>query len=148
MKRKIIFFSIFLFSLILNIIPLCVFDYQVTITDFSRFPIIVMVLVSVNGILSYIFRHRGNFLTIKNRGFNAWRAPQKKLPQKHYEKFFWQFIVYWSAIPFYLPCIHFGLVSKGYHILWTLLILGIPQTVFFIYDTIQLIKIMKSKEIK
>ena len=61
--------------------------------------------------------------------------------------FFWQAIVFWVAIPFYLPCIFF--VTKPIHMWWTILVSIAPQIIYILYFLIViLIDVKKNIRIK
>ena len=147
MKKKIVFLCFLAVSVLLNLIPLFVFKNNITFPEHSYFPIIAMTLLSLNGILSYILRHKNNYLSFGTPRGRALGADQTHTFSKEYRReFYWQFIVYWVAIPFHIPCIFFS--NKPIHSIWTLCVIFAPQLVFVIYGLINTFKDVKESRSK
>ena len=112
-----------------------------------------MVVVIYIGILAYIFRRNANLLFLGGQKGNYWKEIRPEAREKGYpKKFFVEFIIFWSAIPFYIPCIFFS--YKNSHTLWSILLLTAPQLIMGAYEYITLSKeariavSQKEKELK
>lgn len=142
--KRILFVGIFSASLLVNIIPLFIFEDDIALTKLSRFPKILMILVTINGVISYFLRHVGNYLTFGGYRVAFWNLISKETLRPEYEnEFFWQFTLYWFAIPFYLPCIFFA--SENVHTLWAVLVLVFPQIVYIAYEIRSMVKAEKEE---
>jgi hypothetical protein len=101
-----------------------------------------MSLVTVNGILACLFKHKGNFLMFgKKHGFIFSQDKDYTFNDDHENEFRLMLLVYCAAIPFYLPVIFFA--SSWPQTLWTLFVLFVPQAIFIIqgiYKTVQDVK--------
>ncbi len=67
--------------------------------------------------------------------------------EKYEKEFFWQFCVYWFAIPFYIPCVFFT-SALWMTAIGTICVFFAPQLVYFIYDISNDIKNAKEYRIK
>jgi hypothetical protein len=144
-RKRILFIGIFSASLLINIVFLYIFEYDIAYTKFSRFPKTLMILVIINGVLSYFLRHVGNYLTFGGYRVAFWNLISREMERPEYEsEFFWQFTLYWFAIPFYLPCIFF--VSSNVHSLWALLVLLFPQIVYIAYEIRNMVRLQKQEK--
>ena len=144
--KKVIFISLFAISVLVNIVPLLIFRDSIMISNLSLFSAVTMILISANGILSYFLRHKGNFLSFGKPRGSAFSEDKDYTFTKEYSKeFFWQFLIYCLAIPFYIPCIFF--VSKRVHLLWTLCVLLVPQAVFVVYGISNTVKDVKEHQL-
>ena len=131
MKKRIVVICFFLFSLLINIIPLFVFKDKVGFSFVSIFSALAMIGIVMNGIQSYLFRHKTNYISFGTiRGITTMYGPDREVTftKEYIRKFYWQFIVYWVAIPFYIPCIFFS--TEVIHLLWILGVLFVPQVVY------------------
>lgn len=142
MKKRILFAGLFTLSILINTAPLLIFKNSIVFSTQSVVSVIIMTLVSINGVASYFLRHKGNFLSFGKPRGNALSDDKDYTFTKEYNKeFFWQFTVYCIAIPFYIPCIFF--VSEWEHLLWTLCILIIPQLIYVVYGILNTFKDVK-----
>ena len=148
MKRRKIFICIFAVSLLINVIPLLIFKDKAAITYFSWFPMILMLIESVNGVIAFFLRHKGNYFTDGYRSIHIFSEDKDYTFTKEYkDEFFWQFCLYWFAVPFYIPCIFF--VSGGWRkFLWTACVFFTPYLVYFIYYISKEIKAEKEYQIR
>ena len=131
MKKRIVVICFFLLSLVINIIPLFVFKDKVTFSVLSIYPVAFMIAMSAYGIWCYFFRHKKNYLSFgSTREHEIMFGPDREVTftKEYIRKFYWQFIVYWVAIPFYIPCIFFS--TEVIHLLWILGVLFVPQVVY------------------
>ncbi len=141
-------FHITLALLIINLIPVLCFRKSVVLSQYTLPPIAVMSLMIINGILSCIFKHKGNFLIIrKYHGFIFSSDKDYTFTEEYEKNFRWMLLVYCAVIPFYLPIAFFA--SSWLQTLWTLLVLLVPQAIFVIhsiYETIQDVKKEKLRQ--
>lgn len=136
-KRK-LFICILSAAVLINIIPLLIFKDKAAVSKDAWFTIIIMAGVSINGVSSFFLRHKGNYLSIAYRPsiLTLFSEDKERTFTEEYEKeFFWQFCVYWFAVPFFLPCIFFD-SGKWWNVLWPMCVFLVPQLVYFIYDII------------
>lgn len=147
MKKRIIFICFFTVSVLINIIPLLVFKEKAAFNNYSLYPLVFMILMSLHGLFDCSklfrigFRRKPRFFPGMSRLFG------KSSEEEDEQAFFWQSLVYWVAIPFYLPCIFFG--TKFEHLPWTLLVFFAPQIIYISYFLIViLIDAKKDKRIK
>lgn len=139
MKKKLIFIGILLTSVLLNTLPLLIFKDNIVLSKQSLASLVIMLLVSANGIISYLLRHKGFFLSFGSSIGIAFSEDKAYTFTEEYKKeFFWQFTVYWFAIPFYIPCIFFA--SEWVHFLWTLCVIFAPQLIFVAWGVATTIK--------
>lgn len=140
--RKTVFICLFALSVLVNTVPLLIFKDSMVFSAQSVVSVVIMLLVSANGILSYFFRHKGNFLLLRKSHGSIFSANKDYTFTKEYSReFFWQFLVYCMAIPFYIPCIFF--VSKWEHTLWTLCVLFAPHVIYVVYGIGSTVKDVK-----
>ena len=131
MKKRIVVICFFLFSLLINIIPLFVLKDKVAFSNVSIYPVSAMIVVSIYGIDCYIGRHKKNYLSFgstKERSIRFGPDREVTFTKEYARKFYWQFIVYWVAIPFYIPCVFFS--TEAVHLVWTLCVIFVPQVVY------------------
>ena len=147
MKKRLIFLLCFSVSLIINIIPLFVFKEKVAFSNVSYYPLIVMVVLSAHGLLCYFCRHSGNYLLYVRTRWGMFGSDQDYTFEKEYSReFYWQFIVYCFAMPFYIPCVFFS--TKFVHLLWTMCVFVALPLVYFINDMVKYFKDIKEKRKK
>ena len=135
MKKRIVVICFFLLSLVINIIPLFVFKDKVGFSNVSYYPLIVMIAMSFNGLFAYIFRYKGNYLELRRGRLISFFDQDSAFTEEHTKKFYWQFIVYWFSIPFFVPCIAF--CTMPIHCLWAFCVVLAPQMVYFINDILE-----------
>ena len=147
MKKRLIYLLCFSVSLLINIIPLFVFKEKAAFNDYSLYPLIIMIGMSLNGLVdcSKLFRigfgRQTHFFPSVSRLFG------ESSEEENERAFFWQSIVFWVAIPFYIPCIFF--CTKYEHLGWTILVFIAPQIIYISYFLIViLIDAKKDKRIK
>lgn len=150
-KKALAVFLLFCFLILINIIPLLVFREKAQITSYSLIAVMLLIFVVIKGIDSYIFRHKGNYLTYARRGiFTVFLADRDyTFTPKYTKKFYRMLLVYCAAIPFYIPAIFFS--SRPWHPLWAFLVFAAPQFVFFIWDAREFrseVKLAKQKELE
>ena len=119
-------------STLFNIGLVVLFREKAAVTGYSVPAIILMAAIVYNGFAAIALRHKGNFLVLRHHGFfRPFGADREYTYSEEYEKkFSWMLPVYFSAVPFYLPCIFFVKNQAG--VLWSLLVLCAPQLLFWI----------------
>ena len=149
MKYKLKYSHIFYITLailIINLIPVIYFRKSFVLSQYALPPIIVMSLVIVNGILSCVFKHKGNFLIIRKHHSFIFSSDKDYTFAEEYERNFRRMLlVYCTAIPFYLPVAFFA--SNWSQTLWTLLVLLVPQAIFIIHNIYETIHDVKKEKI-
>ena len=139
MKKRVLFIGLLTLSILINSATLLIFKNSILLSTQSIVSVIIMLLVTTNGIISYFFRHKGNYLSFGKPRGSALSADKDYTFTKEYNKeFFWQFTVYCFSIPFYIPCVFF--VAKWEDLLWTLTILLIPQFIYIVYGILNTLK--------
>ncbi len=141
MKKRLIFLLIVSIPVLINTIPLLIFKDNVSFSEYSAYPGIMMTIVSTGTLLVYDFRHKGNIF-VQGRRVKVFLPDQEYTFTKEYSRtFYWQFTVRCSVIPFFIPCIFF--TSKPIHLIWTVLIafvVVITSIVYGIADTMKDVK--------
>ena len=138
MKKRIVVICFFLFSLVINIIPLFVFKDKVGFSFVSIFSALAMIGIVMNGIQSYLLRHKTNYISFGTiRGITTMYGPDREITftEEYSREFYWQFVLYWFAVPFYIPCIFFA--AELVHFLWTVCVVFVPQTAYLINDVVK-----------
>jgi hypothetical protein len=147
MKKRLIFLLCFSVSLLMNIIPLFVFKEKAAFNDYSLYPLVFMIVMSIQGLVDCSKLFRIGFRRRPHSFPGVSRLFGKSSEEENERAFFWQSIVYWVAIPFYLPCIFFS--TKFEHLPWTLLVFFAPQIIYISYFLIYiLIDAKKDKRTK
>ncbi len=145
MMKKIIAILLFILSL-LNIIPLFIFKDDIAISQYSIPPLMLMLIVIINGVLALIFKHKGNFFIIRKYN-NPFTNDKDYTFTPEYDKMFiLSFAIYFAPIPFYLPLIFF--TRNWAQTLFSLLLLALPQIIFIIQGMIETAKDVKADKIK
>ncbi len=143
MKKNFIFCFAFAVTALINILPVVIFKEKAAISQYSYVSVIIMVIASVDAILCYIFRHKGNFLPFYRNSHGVIFSYNKAytFTEEYAKKFYWQFLVFCLSIPFYIPCILFA--SKDIHMLWGLFVFSVPQIVYITYGARGIVKKFK-----
>ena len=132
----------------MNIIPLFVFKEKAAFNNHSYLPLIIMIIMSIVGVYEYSDRSGDSPIITKYHFIPGMSRLFGESSEEEDERaFFWQFTVYYAAIPFYIPCIFFctNIQSK----LWTLLVSIAPLIIYISYFLIViLIDAKKDKRIK
>ena len=130
--KKVIYICLFSFSVLINLLILYFFREKAVFSGYSFPAVAVMFLVTINGVVSFFLRHKGNFLPFgAPRGGVFLEDRGDTFGEEYKNEFYWMFLVYCMAIPFYIPCIFFA--SEWKHTLWTLCVLFVPQIAFIIH---------------
>ena len=135
MKKRKIFICIFSAAVLINVVPLLIFKDKAALSNYWYYQAILMILVSIKGVLAFFLRHKGNCLGDYRRPVTARFFSEDKdytFTEEYEKEFFWQFCIYWFAIPFYIPCIFFVSGPWG-SILWTMCVFFGPLLVYIIY---------------
>ena len=151
MRKRNIFICIFAISLLINVIPLLIFRDKAAVSINSLLPILTIICMSFNGVRAFLYRHIGNYLELdRHRLWTYIYFSEEKdytYTEEYEREFFWQFCLYWFAVPFYIPCIYFVSGPLG-SLLWTACVTFTPQLVYFIYDIANAIKAEKEYQIR
>lgn len=146
-KRNVLYFLLYAVILIINILIVLSKKSSMTISEFSIPALFLMIAMIINGVLSYLLRHKGNGLTFSRFHCNPFAPDRDYTFEESYTKrFFIMLKIYCLVIPFYIPQIFFA--SNYFQTLWALLTFAIPQIVFIIMgvtDTLKDVKEYKAK---
>ena len=113
---------------------------RVAMTQYAFFPLVLAVFVIIYGVISCVFKHKGNYLIIqRRRGFGIFSEDQDYTFTDAYERRFrWMLLVYCVPIPFYIPVMAFA--ATWPQTFWALFLFVLPQLVYVvnaIYQTVQ-----------
>lgn len=107
-----------------------------------------MIIMVIQAILSYVLRHKGNYLPFRRFGHPNPFTTDKDYTFKdsYVNRFFFMLKVYCLAIPFYIPQIF--LTSSYFESLWALVVFFFPQIVYVIMEIADTLKDVKEDKAK
>ena len=123
--------------------------YRAHVSSFSLPAIFLMFCMVIHAILSYVLRHKGNYLPFRRFGHPDPFATDKDhaFENSYMKRFSIMLGIYCIAIPFYIPQIF--LTSSYTETLWALAVFFFPQFVYGILgiaDTFKDVKEDKAKK--
>lgn len=146
-KRNVLYFLLYAVILMINILIVLSKKSSMAISEFSIPALLLMIAMIINGILSYLLRHKGNGLTFSRFDCNPFAPDRDYTFEESYTKrFFIMLKIYCLVIPFYIPQIFFA--SNYLQTLWALLTFFIPQIVFIIMGVTDILKDVKEYKAK
>lgn len=146
-KRNVLYFLLYTVILMINILIVLSKKSSMAISEFSIPALFLMIAMIINGILSYLLRHKGNGLTFSRFDCNPFAPDRDYTFEESYTKrFFIMLKIYCLVIPFYIPQIFFA--SNYLQTLWALLTFFIPQIVFIIMGVTDVLKDVKEYKAK
>ena len=146
-KRNVLYFLLYAVILMINILIVLSKKSSMAISEFSIPALFLMIAMIINGILSYLLRHKGNGLTFSRFDCNPFAPDRDYTFEESYTKrFFIMLKIYCIVIPFYIPQIFFA--SNYLQTLWALLTFFIPQIVFIIMGVTDVLKDVKEYKAK
>lgn len=146
-KRNVLYFLLYAVILMINILIVLSKKSSMAISEFSIPALFLMIAMIINGILSYLLRHKGNGLTFSRFDCNPFAPDRDYTFEESYTKrFFIMLKIYCIVIPFYIPQIFFA--SNYLQTLWALLTFFIPQIVFIIMGVTDILKDVKEYKAK
>ena len=146
-KRNVLYFLLYTVILMINILIVLSKKSSMAISEFSIPALFLMIAMIINGILSYLLRHKGNGLTFSRFDCNPFAPDRDYTFEESYTKrFFIMLKIYCLVIPFYIPQIFFA--SNYLQTLWALLTFFIPQIVFIIMGVTDILKDVKEYKAK
>lgn len=146
-KRNVLYFLLYAVILMINILIVLSKKSSMAISEFSIPALFLMIAMIINGILSYLLRHKGNGLTFSRFDCNPFAPDRDYTFEESYTKrFFIMLKIYCLVIPFYIPQIFFA--SNYLQTLWALLTFFIPQIVFIIMGVTDILKDVKEYKTK
>ena len=146
-KRNVLYFLLYAVILMINILIVLSKKSSMAISEFSIPALFSMIAMIINGILSYLLRHKGNGLTFSRFDCNPFAPDRDYTFEESYTKrFFIMLKIYCLVIPFYIPQIFFA--SNYLQTLWALLTFFIPQIVFIIMGVTDVLKDVKEYKAK
>lgn len=122
---------------------------NISVSRFSLPALFLMIIMVIHAVLSYLLRHKGNYLPFRRFGYPNPFAADKDYTfnEKYISHFFFMLKIYCLAIPFYIPQIF--LTSSYVGSLWALVVFFSPQLIYVIMgiaDTLKDVKEGKAKE--
>lgn len=146
-KRNVLYFLLYAVILMINILIVLSKKSSMAISEFSIPALFLMIAMIINGILSYLLRHKGNGLTFSRFDCNPFAPDRDYTFEESYTKrFFIMLKIYCLVIPFYIPQIFFA--SNYLQTLWALLTFFIPQIVFIVMGVTDVLKDVKEYKAK
>lgn len=146
-KRNVLYFLLYAVILMINILIVLSKKSSMAISEFSIPALFLMIAMIINGILSYLLRHKGNGLTFSRFDCSPFAPDRDYTFEESYTKrFFIMLKIYCLVIPFYIPQIFFA--SNYLQMLWALLTFFIPQIVFIIMGVTDVLKDVKEYKAK
>lgn len=146
-KRNVLYFLLYAVILMINIHIVLSKKSSMAISEFSIPALFLMIAMIINGILSYLLRHKGNGLTFSRFDCNPFAPDRDYTFEESYTKrFFIMLKIYCLVIPFYIPQIFFA--SNYLQTLWALLTFFTPQIVFIIMGVTDILKDVKEYKAK
>lgn len=146
-KRNVLYFLLYAVILMINILIVLSKKSSMAISEFSIPALFLMIAMIINGILSYLLRHKGNGLTFSRFDCSPFAPDRDYTFEESYTKrFFIMLKIYCLVIPFYIPQIFFA--SNYLQTLWALLTFFIPQIVFIIMGMTDVLKDVKEYKAK
>lgn len=146
-KRNVLYFLLYAVILMINILIVLSKKSSMAISEFSIPALFLMIAMIINGILSYLLRHKGNGLTFSRFDCSPFAPDRDYTFEESYTKrFFIMLKIYCLVIPFYIPQIFFA--SNYLQTLWALLTFFIPQIVFIIMGVTDILKDVKEYKAK
>ena len=128
-RKKLGIVLLFVFLILINVIPVFVFREKIQITPYSWVAVLFLLIVVIRAVDAYVFKTKRKYLG----SFGPKGSLTTSLPESEYTKDFYRMlIIYCAAIPFYIPAICFS--KESWHLFLTFLIYGIPQLIFFLID--------------
>ncbi len=132
--------------LALNIVPVIVFWDQAALTEFSFFPLAILLIAILNGILAVFLKHKDNYFKFARNKWHAWEEDRDETFTVEYEKEFrLSMLIYCVAVPFFIPTIFF--VSGVPQFFLTIAVGAVPQVIFYIRYLIRLVHEAKEAKI-
>ncbi len=143
--KKAIAILLFILSL-LNIIPLFIFKDNIAFSQYSIPPLMLMLLVILNGVMALIFKHKCNFFVIRKYHTPFTNDKDYTFTPEYDKKFILSFVIYFAQVPFYLPLIFF--TKNWAQTLLSLLLFALPQIIFIIQGILETVKDAKAEKMK
>lgn len=104
--------GILLALLLINAVPVLALPDRAALTNFSLFPGIVAVLMIIYGLCALIDKHKGNYFLLSDPHGRSMSYNKSYTYKEEYEREFrLSLLIYFGAIPFYIPLIFF---TRGY----------------------------------
>jgi hypothetical protein len=122
--------------LLINAVPVLALPDRAALTNFSIFPGIVAVLMIIYGLCALIDKHKGNYFLLSDPHGRSMSYNKSYTYKEEYEREFrLSLLIYFGAIPFYIPLIFF---TRGYPAVTfgTFAVMLVPQ-VFLVIPTIR-----------
>ena len=147
-KRTLLYFTIYVTVLIVNVLIVLAQINTANVSSFSLPAVFFMFTMIIHAVLSYFLRHKGNYLPFKRFTHPTPFASDRDdtFRDEYLNRFFFMFKVYCLAIPFYIPQIF--LTSSPMQSLWSLVPLFFPQAVYVVMGVRDTLKEVKKDKVQ
>lgn len=147
-KQNAVIVGVTFLLLFLNALSVLLFKKYAALSECSLIPLAFMVLAILNGALSCLLKHKGNFLML-GKHFGAFFDDDADytFTEEYEARFRLMLFIYSAFIPFYIPIIFFA--KSVLQALPSLAVFFLPQLIFVlmgIADTAREFKAQRHKE--
>lgn len=147
-KRGLLYFLVYVVILTTNVFLVLLNKDNARVSNFSLPAIFLMIIMVIHVAMSYVLRHKGNYLPFRRFGHPNPFTPDKDytFDELYIKRFFIMLKIYCLAIPFFIPQIF--LTSTCFESLWALFTFFSPQVVYVIMGIINTLKEVKEDKAK
>ena len=147
-KRVLLYFIFYTVVLTINMFIVLISKNSARISNFSLPSIFLMIIMIIHAVVSYVLRHKGNYLLFRRFGHpNPFAADKDYTFEETYiKRFFLMLKIYCLPIPFFIPQIF--LTSTYFESLWALFTFFSPQVVYVIMGIVNTLKEVKEDKAK
>ncbi len=126
-KRGLLYFIFYTVVLIINMFIVLINKDSAKVSNFSLPSILLMIIMIIHAIVSYVLRHKGNYLPFRRFGHPNPFAADKDYTFKelYIKRFFFMLKIYCFVIPFFIPQIF--LTSTYFESIWALITFLTPS---------------------
>ena len=147
-KKSFLYFLVYAVVLMINILIVLSQISNIRVSSFSLPALFLMIIMVIHAALSYLLRHKGNYLPFRCFGRSNPFATDKDYTfnDLYINRFFFMLKIYCLAIPFYIPQIFLTSSYIGSHL--ALVVFFSPQVVYVIMGIVDTLKDVKEAKVK
>ena len=147
-KRGLLYFLVYVVILTTNVFLVLLNKDNARVSNFSLPAIFLMIIMIIHVAMSYVLRHKGNYLPFRRFGHPNPFTTDKDytFDELYIKRFYIMLKIYCLAIPFFIPQIF--LTSTYFESLWALCTYFSPQVVYVIMGIINTLKEVKEDKAK
>jgi hypothetical protein len=147
-KRGVLYLLLYAVILMINMLIVLSQTSTIAISRFSLPALFLMIIMIIHSMVSYMLRHKGNYLPFRRFGHpNPFTTDKDYTFEELYiKRFFFMLKIYCLVIPFYIPQIF--LTSTYFESLWALVTFLTPQVVYVIMGIVDTLKDVKEYKAK